>query len=64
MMFNPFLINYFWFPRIPQNCDKPPTIYAILESIVNFGKDCEDKEKIKDTFQRKVSFCYVEIIRT
>ena len=48
MMFNPFLINYFWFPRIPQNCTKPPTIYAILESIVNYGKECNDREKIKD----------------
>ena len=44
---NPFfLLNYFWFPRIPNNCEKPPTIYSILESIVNFGKD--EKEKIKD----------------
>ena len=39
--------NYFLpFPFIPANCDKPPTIYSILESIVNYGKD--DKTKIKD----------------
>ena len=39
--------NYFMpFPFIPANCDKPPTIYSILESIVNYGKD--DKTKIKD----------------
>lgn len=40
--------NYFLTrpPFIPSNCDKPPTIYAILESIVNYGK--EDKTKIKD----------------
>lgn len=39
--------NYFLlFPRIPNNCDKPPTVYSILESIVNYGKD--DKTKIKD----------------
>ena len=34
------------YPFIPRNCDKPPTIYSILESIVNYGKD--DKTKIKD----------------
>ncbi len=41
-----FLLPYFWFPPIPKICDKPPTVYSILESIVNYGK--EDKEKIKD----------------
>lgn len=34
--------NYF----IPANCEKPPTVYTILESIVNYGKD--EKTKIKD----------------
>ena len=43
MIYSPF---YFWFPPIPTNCEKPPTIYSILESIVNYGKD--DKQKIKD----------------
>lgn len=39
--------NYFLpFPFIPANCEKPPTVYSILESIVNYGKD--DKTKIKD----------------
>ena len=41
--------NYFqplFFPNIPRMCDLPPTIYSLLESIVNFGKD--DKKKIKD----------------
>ena len=39
--------NYFLpFPFIPSNCEKPPTIYSILESIVNYGKD--NKTKIKD----------------
>lgn len=39
--------NYFLpFPFLPPNCDKPPTIYSILESIVNYGKD--EKTKIKD----------------
>lgn len=39
--------NYFLpFPFIPANCEKPPTVYAILESIVNYGKD--EKTKIKN----------------
>lgn len=39
--------NYFLpFPFIPANCEKPPTMYSILESIVNYGKD--EKTKIKD----------------
>ena len=33
-------------PFIPAMNEKPPTVYALLESIVNFGKD--DKTKIKD----------------
>lgn len=41
-----FLLPYFWFPPIPPICDKPPTLYSLLESIVNYGKD--DKQKIKD----------------
>lgn len=40
--------NYFIAPMpfIPSNCEKPPTIYSILESIVNYGTD--EKTKIKD----------------
>ena len=39
--------NYFLlFPHIPTNCEKPPTIYTILESIVNYGK--QEKTKIRD----------------
>lgn len=39
--------NYFLpFPFIPANCEKPPTVYTILESIVNYGKD--EKTKIKN----------------
>lgn len=34
------------YPFLPRNCDKPPTIYSLLESIVNYGTD--DKTKIKD----------------
>lgn len=40
--------NYFLArpPFIPANCDKPPTLYSILESIVNYNKT--EKTKIKD----------------
>lgn len=39
--------NYFLlFPRIPTMNEKPPTVYSILRSIVNFGK--EEQTKIKD----------------
>lgn len=44
----PYTLNnyYMWYPPLPRDCDLPPTVYSILESIVNFGK--EDKTKIKD----------------
>lgn len=45
MMYN----NYFYpflFPCIPTMIDLPPTVYSLLESIVNYGK--EDKTKISD----------------
>lgn len=45
MIYNEYLFLGFT-PRIPTNCNKPPTVYAILNSIVNFGKS--EKEKIKD----------------
>lgn len=41
--------NYFYpflFPCMPTMCDLPPTVYSLLESIVNYGKD--EKTKIKD----------------
>ena len=34
------------YPYLPNNCDLPPTLYSILNSIVNYG--VEDKTKIKD----------------
>lgn len=41
--------NFFPIPPIPSNCDKPPTIYTILNSIVNGDKDDEDEYvKIKN----------------
>lgn len=45
MMFNYFGI-YPFLPKIPEMNMKPPTLYAILNSIVNFGK--EDKTKIRN----------------
>lgn len=45
MMFN----NYFYpflFPCMPTMIDLPPTIYHLLESIVNYGK--EEKTKISE----------------
>lgn len=43
---NPFLFPWLMIPQIPSNCEKPPTVYSILESIVNYGTD--DKKRIKD----------------
>lgn len=41
--------NYIFGPYLPPNCDKPPTVYAILEAIVNGDKDYdEDQTKIRD----------------
>lgn len=47
-MFYPYIDNNYFlgFPFLPRNCDKPPTIYAFLQSIVNYGKD--EKTKTKD----------------
>ena len=36
---------FMFYPFLPNNCDLPPTIYSILDSIVNFGKP--ENEKIK-----------------
>lgn len=44
-MWNPYLYPLMY-PKLPRDNPKPPTIYQILESIVNFGKD--DKTKIKN----------------
>lgn len=43
---NMFMMMYPMMPNIPTNNMKPPTIYSILESIVNFGTD--EKTKIRD----------------
>ena len=48
---NPFYNNFLIYPFFPTNCDKPPTIYTILETIVNPDVDLNDPApeiKIKD----------------
>lgn len=49
-MFIPYIDNnyFYYLPFLPPNCDKPPTVYSILNSIVNGDKDEEDYTKIKD----------------
>ena len=43
------MFNFLFAPYIPANCDKPPTIYAILETIVDGDKDYnDDQTKIRD----------------
>lgn len=46
------IYNYNYYPLIapflPPNCDKPPTIYSILDSIVNGMKEEEEYTKIKN----------------
>lgn len=49
-MYPPIL---FYNPMVPNlfklgHCTEPPTIYALLNSIVNFDKDEDEKVKIKD----------------
>lgn len=43
--------NYYmpmFYPFLPPNCDKPPTLYSVLNSIVNGDKEEDDYTKIKD----------------
>ena len=42
---NYFMLPYFM-PFIPNDLDRPVTVYALLESLVNYGKD--DKTKIRN----------------
>lgn len=39
---------FMFYPFLPPNCNKPPTLYSILNSIVNGDKEEEDYTKIKD----------------
>lgn len=49
-MFIPYVNNnyFFGFSCIPNNCDMPPTVYSILNAIVNGTKELDDYTKIKD----------------
>ena len=44
-MYLPYFFNPFFIPAYNQ---KPPTLFSILNSIENFGKDEEERTKIKD----------------
>lgn len=41
-----FIYPMWLIPPLPTDCDLPPTLYAMLNSIVNFGKD--EQTKIED----------------
>lgn len=43
--YNPYFLFY---PFLPPNCQKPPTLYSVLNSIVNGEKEDEDYTKIRD----------------
>lgn len=45
---NPYYDNGFYPVFLPPNCQKPPTIYSILETIVNPDVDPAPEVKIKD----------------
>lgn len=46
MIYDSYFFPYMFYPRIPHMNTRPPTVYSLLESIVNYGTD--DKQKIKD----------------
>lgn len=49
MIMIPFEPNYFMFyPFLPPNCDKPPTLYSILNSIVNGDKEEDNYTLIRN----------------
>lgn len=52
------MLNYFDFYKALSMNEEPPTLYAFMESIVNFDKEPEDKVKIKDlpTYSRSKIF--------
>ena len=39
---------FMFYPFLPPNCSKPPTLYSVLNSIVNGDKDEDEYTKIKD----------------
>lgn len=42
---------FMFYPFLPPNCNKPPTLYSVLNSIVNGDKDEDEYTKIKDLAQ-------------
>lgn len=46
MIYDNYMFFDYFIPKIPSLNEKPPTLYSLLESIVNYGKD--EKQKIKD----------------
>ena len=36
---------FMFYPFLPPNCNKPPTLYSALNSIVNGDKDEDDYEQ-------------------
>ena len=47
-MYLPYNNIFFLNPFIPAYNQKPPTLFSILNSIANFGKDEEERTKVKD----------------
>lgn len=43
------------YPFLPPDCNKPPTLYSVLNSIVNGDKDEDDYTKIKDLAKEGLS---------
>lgn len=39
---------FMFYPFLPPNCNKPPTLYSVLNSIVNGDKNEDEYTKIKD----------------
>ena len=46
MILNNYFFPYMFQPFLPNDIDLPPTLYSVMDSIVNFGKD--EKSKIKN----------------
>lgn len=46
MILNNYFFPYIFQPFLPNDIDLPPTLYSVMDSIVNFGKD--EKSKIKN----------------
>lgn len=49
-MFIPYYDNnyFYYLPFLPPNCDKPPTVYSVLNSIVNGAKEPNEYTPINE----------------